>query len=91
MTSAKPKHMDMGIQQGSVAALINAVAELPMSAAGSRKVGFDEVSIDKVEGLAALTQVYLDGYLGFSPFLKNFVVSQCILVLDKFARRRKGA
>ncbi len=49
------------------------VAELPVSAMVSRKLVFDGASLDNW-GVAALIQVYLDGYLGFSPFIKYFPV-----------------
>ena len=47
--------------------------ELPVSAAPSRKLGFDGSSMDSA-GISALTGVYLDGYMGFSPFIKYFPV-----------------
>ena len=53
------------------------VAELPVSAVVSRNLVFDRASIDKAGGAAALIRVYLDGYLGFFPFIKYFPVQPC--------------
>lgn len=46
------------------------------------KLRFDGRSIDK-GGVVALTRVYLDGYLGFSPFIKYFPVPLCDVPLPR--------
>ncbi|DBA84413.1 hypothetical protein WJX77_008584 [Trebouxia sp. C0004] len=68
-----------------------AVAELLVSATVSRKLVFDGVGIDKEGAVAALARVYLDGYLGFSPFIKYFPVPQCIPLPDEFMPEAKQA
>ena len=94
--SAKPEHKDTGNQQGGVAApnpTAPAVAELPVSATGSRKLMFDGAGIDRAGGVVALTRVYLDGYNGFSPFIKYFPVphaSPCQMHSHQKKNRRQN-
>ena len=77
--SADPLPASAGEWQGDVTAAYKApvtppaAAELPVSAATSRQLVFDGSSIDSA-GVSALTRVYLDGYMGFSPFVKYFPV-----------------
>lgn len=77
--SADPLPVSAGEWQGNVTAACKppvtppAAAELPVSLATSRKLVFDGSSIDSA-GVSALIRVYLDGYMGFSPFVKYFPV-----------------
>ena len=76
---ADPLYDSAGQWQGDVTTGCKApvtppvTGELPVSAAPSRKLVFDASSMDSA-GVSALTGVYLDGYMGFSPFIKYFPV-----------------
>lgn len=77
--SADPLPVSAGEWQGNIIAACKApvtppvTAELPVSAATTRKLVFDGSSIDST-GVLALIKVYLDGYMGFYPFIKYFPV-----------------
>lgn len=75
--SADPLYVSAGqgdVITGCKAPVTPPVAgELPVSAAPSRKLVFDGSSMDSA-GVSALTGMYLDGYMGFSPFIKYFPV-----------------
>ena len=93
VASAKPEYMDTGNQQSSVATIPTAptVAELPVSATRSRKLVFDGANIDKAGAVVALTRVYMDGHLGFYPFIKYFPVPQCVALPDEFTPEEEQA
>lgn len=57
-------------------ALTTSLPTVTVSAAVSRKLVFYKASIDTA-GIAALLQVYLDGYSGFFPFIKYFPLPTC--------------
>lgn len=59
------------------------VAELPVSAAAPRKLGFDGSNIDRA-GVSALMRVYLDGHMGLTPFIKYFPVPSSLTVPAQF-------
>ncbi len=86
--TADPLPIGPGEWQGGAAAAYKLIApstpplptELP---APSRKLVFDAASIDRA-GVPALMRVYLDGYMGFSPFIKYFPAPSDILLPAQF-------
>ena len=86
--TADPLPLSWTNRQGDAAAAYKLIApatpplptELP---APSRKLVFDGASIDRA-GVPALMRVYLDGYMGFSPFIKYFHVPSVIPLPDEF-------
>ena len=87
--SADPLPVSAGELQGNVTMACKApvtppaAAELAVSVATSRKLVFDGSNIDSA-GVSALIRVYLDGYMGFSPFIKYFSVPSATTLPAEF-------